>query len=109
MAPKADDFKPGLKPLEFKVIVWPFPVDEMAGGGIIAKPEQTKAKDRMEQTKAILVDYTDMAFSKWRCALPKRGDTVVFSKLAGDFYTGDDGKEYKLLNDEDLIGYVEEA
>lgn len=105
-----EEFKPGLTPLEYKVIVYPYPTEEEFESSIegLVKPETTEKKDRMEQTRGVLVDFTDMAFGDWRCELPKRGQEIEFSKLAGQFFDGLDGKEYKLMNDQDLVGFFKE-
>jgi co-chaperonin GroES (HSP10) len=37
---------------------------------------------------------------------PQPGDRVLISKYGGVVLTGKDGKEYRLMNDEDVIGRV---
>lgn len=104
------EFKPGLTPLEYKVIVYPYPVEETFNSSIegFVKAETTQKVDRMNQTRGVLVDFTDMAFENWKCQLPVRGQEIEFSKLSGQFFEGKDGKEYKLMNDQDLVGFFTE-
>lgn len=98
-------FKPGPKPLEYKVIVFPDPVSEQEEGSIMVKPIQVMDNERRMRTRGILVDFSDMAFSDWKCDKPSRGDVVEFSMYAGQFFNGDDGKEYRIMNDKDLVAF----
>jgi len=100
-----EEYKPGLTPLEYKVIVYPYPVEEVFEDSVIVKATVTEKTDRMNQTRGVLVDFTDMAFGDWKCELPERGQEIEFSKLSGQFFEGLDGKEYKLMNDQDLVGF----
>jgi co-chaperonin GroES (HSP10) len=104
---KVEEFNPGLTPLEYKVIVYPYPVKEEYESSIegLVKSVNTEKQDRMEQTRGVLIDFTDMAFSEWKCELPERGQEIEFSRLSGQFFIGKDGKEYKLMNDQDLVGF----
>jgi chaperonin GroES len=37
---------------------------------------------------------------------PQPGERVVISKYGGTLLTGKDGQEYRLMNDEDVVGRV---
>lgn len=103
--------KHGLIPVEYKIIVLPDPVSEMAGEGIIVKAESTKGNDERMQTRGTLVAVSEMAFTnddgqRWRCKLPKVGDKIEYAIYSGQFINGADEQRYAIMNDKDLVAIV---
>ncbi len=93
----------GVKPVEYKVVIYPDPVEKMSG--LIEKPPAALEKERMMQTEGILVAMSDMAFEDWRCDLPKKGDRVMFSRYSGQYITEGES-EYRVMNDKDIVAIL---
>lgn len=97
----------GLKPLAFKVVVLPDPVEEVTKGGII-RPVETVTKDEYATTTGTIVAVAGAAFGhvtpeEWGDDKPKVGDHVVFTKYAGFRHKSKmDGKDYLIIRDEDI-------
>ena len=98
--------KPGVRPVEFKVLVKPDSIDKVTRGGIIIPP-QRQVLDEMAQIRGIIVGIGGNAFEDWRDN-PQVGDKVYFAKYAGYLIVGNDGEEYRMLNDKDICGIIEE-
>ena len=102
--------KSGIYPLEFKVLVLPEKVEETTEGGIYL-PEEAKARARNDTKAGVVVEIGGLAFDRqtdepwpeYREGLLKAGSEVVFSKHGGEFLLGDDGEEYRLMNDRDIL------
>lgn len=97
----------GISPTEFKVLVEPKAVEEKTAGGIIL-PDQKKESDKYATTEGRIVAVAPLAFTyareeEWEGQpKPAVGDWVIFAKYAGLRVTGNDGKDYLLLNDKDI-------
>jgi chaperonin GroES len=97
----------GIQPVEFKVLVLPEPVEEMSKGGIIL-PKAAQEKEQMQQERATVVAVGPVAFTEpdWGAIKPKAGDLVYMSRYAGKIAKGNDGKEYRLINDKDIEAII---
>lgn len=95
----------GLRPVEFKVLILPDEVKEKTKGGIIL-PDMTKERQEMAQVKGTIVGVGADAFADWTEKLVA-GDRVYYGKYAGYTVTGNDGKEYRLVNDKDIVAVLE--
>ena len=94
----------GYKPLEYKVIVLPDEVEEKTAGGIYL-PEVAKEREQNAAIEGLLVDVSPSAFSfDEQAPKPSVGQKVMFAKFAGMTFKGTDGKQYRLLNDKDIVG-----
>lgn len=99
----------GLNPLDVRVLVLPDPVEERSIGGIIL-PDQHKEKEKFAQMKGTLIAVGVNAWSEAShnstFIPPRPGDRVLISKYGGVMVTGDDGKEYRIMNDEDVTAVL---
>jgi chaperonin GroES len=103
----------GLTPLDLRVLVLPDPVEKVTSGGIII-PEAAAEMKRQAMMFGTLVAVGENA---WEEAVargphftrPKVGDRVVFAKYGGVVIEGKDKREYRLMNDEDVIGREQES
>lgn len=94
----------GITPLDVKVLVKPDPVEEKTAGGIILA-DTTKEKSKYAATKGTLVAKGPNAFAEWGAdAAPADGARVLYAQYAGSRFKGDDGEDYIVMNDEDVIG-----
>lgn len=103
----------GFIPLDLRVLVLPDPIEEKTAGGIIL-PEAAKEKEKHATVKATLVATGENAWEEaaarsaaFRKPLP--GDRVIIAKYGGILLTGEDGREYRIMNDEDIIARLEDA
>jgi co-chaperonin GroES (HSP10) len=107
--PALDDCKPGLRASGFSIIVAMEPIPGVASG--IHLPDEVIEKRRLLQVRGRLVDMSPVAFDFAQFpddALPKIGDAVMIAKLAGTMITGNDGREYRVCLDKDLVAIVDE-
>jgi chaperonin GroES len=100
----------GIQPLDLRVLVLPDPVEVKTAGGIIL-PDQHKEREKYAMQHGTLVAVGENAWEEAASrssafVKPQPGDRVVISKYGGTMLTGTDGKEYRLMNDEDVIGRV---
>lgn len=105
----------GIHPTEFKVLVLPKPVEEVTKGGII-RPDMTRDHEKFTQVEGTVVAKSPLAFTyarpdEWQAAgaePPRPGDRVLYARHAGSWVKGEDGKEYVLLNDKDILATLKE-
>lgn len=109
--PKLEDCNPGLRATGFAMVVAVAPVPDTSKGGIII-PDAAREKDKLIGVQGRVVSMSPACFDFAAFpenATPKVGDAVQFAKLAGVMTTGADGKEYRLIQDRDVIAIIEEA
>lgn len=101
----------GIDPLDHRVLVLHDPVEDKVGS--IFLPDQERDKRKFAMTRATVVAVGQMAWAEAKYdgermgiafTAPVAGDRVQVGKYTGDQIKGDDGKEYTLLNDSDVIG-----
>ena len=93
-----------IKPLEDRVVVQPAEAEEKTAGGIVL-PDT--AKERPQRGKVIAVGPGKLNKNgKRQSMLVKKGDAVIFGKYAGTDIEID-GKEYKILREEDILAVIE--
>lgn len=113
----------GLRPVGHAVLLEPYEPDFDAArrSGLII-PENQRNNSIMVEMRAIVVELGDMAYRKdyqnWflRLVTPwrprcKPGDKIMVQSYSGAIVVGTlDGKQYRLVNDEDVfVQIVEEA
>lgn len=109
--PTLDECKPGIRATGFSVFVAVEPVSEKTGGGIFL-PDKERDKQIMVQTRGRIVSVGPVAFDFAdfpEGTTPIAGQAITFAKLAGIRFSGEDGKEYRAINDRDVFGIIEEA
>jgi chaperonin GroES len=94
-----------VKPLGDRVLVEPVEEKEVKKGGIII-PDTAKEKPTEGIVVALGTGKTDDSGKKVPFEV-KKGDRVLVSKYGGTEVKLE-GKEYKLLNADDILGIVEE-
>jgi chaperonin GroES len=102
--------KSGIHPVEYKVLIKPVKVEEKTSGGIIM-PDGARDKVKFALTKGELVECGAIAFTdpNW-LDRPKVGQTVMFERYAGgNFVMGDDGEEYRLMPDKEIVAILGET
>jgi len=119
----------GVYPKGNRVVVLPDVIEEKTAGGILL-PAKDLERHQMAQATGTLVAVGDDAWwdgkemtermidgqwrpverRQWGCSVPfaKIGERVCFAKYNGMQFDGDDGKQYRLLNDQDITGTISE-
>lgn len=102
----------GIVCLEYKVLVRPRKVEERTKGGIVL-PEQVLEKDQHAAMEGQICGLSPFAFSyeEWPrgARKPRIGDVVVFARYSGITQKGNDGIEYRIMNDKDVVAIVRRA
>lgn len=100
-----EDIDPGhgIKCLEYKVLVRPNEAKAKTAGGLYL-PDTVVEKDQHATTEGAVIDISPVAFSyEHNAPRPVVGSVVIFQRYAGLRVTGNDGVEYRLLNDKDVV------
>jgi len=94
----------GWYPLLHRILVYPKPVETKTEGGIVYVLEVDKRREEMAQVTGIVVACGPETFSDQpNSKVPQAGDEIMFGKLSGFFVRGTDGKEYRMINDLDVV------
>ena len=96
----------GILPLEYKVLVLPKQVETQTKSGIILTAT-TQEREQAATVEGTVVAMSPYAFDEFANAKPGVGDTVLIAKYGGQIHTGRDGREYRLLNDKDILAILE--
>lgn len=102
--------KSGINPTEFNCLVLPDPVEEKTKGGIILTDAHRDA-DKHATVEGVLIAVSPLAFtySDWPAERykPKIGQKVIIARYGGNLFKGNDGLEYRLLKDKDILAVRE--
>ena len=106
----------GIIPLDHRLLVLHDPVDEKIGSIII--PDMERDKKKYAQTKATVIALGDMCWAEARydaerfgvnAAFPEAGNRVLVGRYTGDTHKGADGKDYTVINDVDVIAFIDKS
>jgi len=119
--------KSGIEPCGNRVLIKPDEIEEVTEGGIVI-PSTVKDRHQMSACYGVVVALGPDCFCHttetterlidggWKEVERKRtgygsqwakpGDRIAFAIYSGLTLTGEDGIEYKLMNDEDITGRV---
>lgn len=99
-------FGHGIECLEYKVLVRPVKAVEKTKGGIVL-PEVVVEKDQHAAMEGVIVGMSPFAFSyeEWPVGArkPRIGDTAIFARYSGITQKGNDGVDYRIMNDKDIV------
>jgi chaperonin GroES len=102
----------GIEPLDVRVLVRPDPVEERTAGGIILAPT-TIEQEKYATVKATLVAVGANAFAEASANpcfdAPQPGNRVMIAKYGGVNIKGDDGSDYRIMNDVDVVAVLKET
>jgi co-chaperonin GroES (HSP10) len=109
----------GIVPFDHRVLLLHDPVEaahKTTSGFQLLKTDQEMEKEKYAQTKATVIAVGDMAWGEARydaqrfglhAAFPEAGSRVVVGRYAGNNYDGRDGKTYTVVNDTEIIAFLE--
>ncbi len=92
-----------IKPLGDRILIEQLPAEEKTAGGIII-PDT--AKEKPQQAKVIAVGDGKLVNGKRVPLDIKKGNKILFSKYGGDEVSVD-GKELKIIKEEDVLAVIE--
>lgn len=99
--------KSGIWPVEYKVLVRPEEVEQKSAGGLFI-PETVRDKERYAKERGVVVAIGSNAFTDpdWENA-PEIGAMVLYDRYAGSMVKGNDGVDYRLINDKEIGAILE--
>lgn len=98
--------KSGIHPKGHRVLILPDPVEEVSESGIVLSVGQTADRERLAQLRGTIVELGSTAWHDQPEPWAKVGDHIIFGKYSGLIYKGDDGLEYRIINDLDVVATV---
>lgn len=113
--PALAELDPGIEALEYNVVVLMPEIQEKTSSGIILA-DDTKDRESTGETVAMIASISPMAFSfaEWprdrdgrlmyEDRIPREGDVVRIKKYAGTEWKGDDDRNYRIVNDKEILG-----
>jgi len=96
-----------LKPLGDRLVVEHVEQAEKTSGGVFL-PDTAKEKPQKGRVVAVGSGRTLDNGTKLTMEV-KVGDTIVYSKYSGSEYKDDDGKEYLIISEKDVLTIVHDA
>lgn len=105
--------KSGIRPVRYSVIILPDVLEQKTPGGII-KPDHLQALEQNAQVKGTIVSVSDKAFTEGGFSDNEKmllipGARVYFAKYGeGTYFEGADGQEYRMMNDINVCGLIED-
>jgi chaperonin GroES len=97
----------GIHPKGHRVLILPDPVEEVTQSGIILSVGENRDRERLAQLKGTIVELGNTAWSDQPSPWGEVGDHVIFGKYSGLIYQGADDKEYRIINDLDVVALVD--
>lgn len=101
-----------VEPFEYKVVLKMEDVEEtdpelrrMKAAGL-ALPPELKQKEQQGGQRGVVIAIGGNAFEDWKGRAPKVGDRVYTARYPGFQFTGEDGQQYRMVNDKDLCGVI---
>jgi co-chaperonin GroES (HSP10) len=96
----------GIHPKGHRVLILPDPVEEVTQSGIILSVGENRDRERLAQLKGTVIEIGNSAWHDQPSPWAEIGDHVIFGKYSGLIYQGDDDKEYRIINDLDVVALV---
>ncbi len=97
----------GIHPKGHRVLILPDPVEEITQSGIILSVGENRDRERLAQLKGTIVELGNTAWLDQPSPWAEVGNHVIFGKYSGLIYQGADDKEYRIINDLDVVALVD--
>lgn len=96
-----------IKPCGHRVLVKVQPTERKTAGGIVI-PDSALEKNQRDQQKGELIAVGENAWKSFDDGTPwaATGDLILFSRYGGKIVFDEDGTEFRILNDEDVVAVV---
>jgi len=96
----------GISPAGYRVLVEPDEIPEAVTPGGIVIPESDREKYQQAQTTGVIRALGATAYSEHDGVWASVGDRVIYDKYTGMAVSGEDGKEYRLINDTQVAAVI---
>jgi co-chaperonin GroES (HSP10) len=97
----------GINPVGWRILVLPREIEEKTESGIILTTEVTKEREQLANTTGIVVAMGNQCYNDEPAKWCQVGDKIIFAKYAGLTYRGKNGKIYRMINDKDVTGRLD--
>ncbi len=97
-----------IEPVLHRILVKPDPVETKTSGGIILAINEKREQAAAEIGTVVKIGSTAFKDYGGDPNLLQEGSRVFFARYAGKTVKDNDGSEYVLLNDEDIVGLLKE-
>lgn len=94
----------GINPIFDRVLIKPMDVVKTTEWGFQLSTEETSDREQLANTTGLIIAVGEEVPT----TIVKVGDKVGFAKFAGLMYTGKDGKQYRMVNYDDLVAVLDE-
>ena len=95
-----------IKPAGYRILIKPRKVEEKTAGGIII-PDTTKEREQFRQMISDVVSVGEFAYHDYPANWVKAGDVVITKEYPGMLVKDPcDNEEYRIINDEDILGIL---
>ncbi len=107
----------GITPFDHRLLVKHDPISDTFEGTSLIRPDAERDKQKYAQTRATVIAVGDMCWAEARydaerfglsTNFPKAGDRVLVGRYTGDTHKGRDGEDYVVLNDRDVIAFLQD-
>jgi len=92
-----------------RVLVLPEQVETTTESGIIVSTGSATDREQMAQMKGVVVSIGNTAWADQSSPWASLGDEVLFAKYSGATYKGNDGKEYRIVSDLDIVATLDQV
>jgi co-chaperonin GroES (HSP10) len=108
----------GIIPLDHRLLVLHDVVSDKFEGTSLIRPDAERDKQKHAQTKATVIACGDMCWAEARydaqrfgvdAIFPEPGSRVLVGRYTGDTHKGADGQDYTVLNDSDVIAFLDKS
>ena len=108
----------GIIPFDKRLLVLHDAISDKFAGTSLHVPPSVKDKEKHAQTKATVIAVGHMCWAEAKydaqqwglsASFPDVGDRVLVGRYSGDQHKGSDGKEYTVLNDGDVIAFIDKS
>jgi len=100
--------KSGLIPVGLSVLVLPHQVDQQTDSGIIMMTDRELERHEMKQTDCEVIAIGPEAFNDEKAPRCKVGDRIITRAYAGILREGNDGLNYRIISDHDILAILED-
>ncbi len=96
----------GLIPVGRAVLIKPYEAQDSIKSSLIQIPDHVKGNMQLVEQKAVVVAVGASCWHDEPVARAASGDHVIVTKYAGYMAVGDDGEQYRLVNDRDIFAVI---
>ena len=94
----------GITPIFDRILIKPLVVENKTASGIIVATDETSEREQLANTTGEVIAVGEEVPE----GIVKVGDKVVYAKFAGLMYSGKDGREYRMINYDNLVAKLDD-